>query len=190
MIVIGITGTNGAGKGTVVDFLIGEKGFGHYSVRDYLLKIIKGKGLPANRDSMISLANELRKNHSSSYIIDQLYELAKRNNQNCVIESIRTPGEVTSLRRKGDFFLIAVDADPKIRYQRVKIRNSETDHISYNTFLENEMEEMNSTDSDKQNISECIKKADFNLTNNGSIHELHQQLEELFRNKIIKLENQ
>ena len=37
--IIGITGTLGAGKGTVVDFLK-EKGFRHFSVRDYLIKIL------------------------------------------------------------------------------------------------------------------------------------------------------
>ncbi len=189
MIIIGITGTNGAGKGTVVDFLIQERGFVHYSVRDYLLKIIEERGLPENRDSMISVANELRKNHSSSYIVDQLYDKAKKNKENCIIESIRTPGEIASLRKKGDFILLSIDANPEIRYQRVKIRNSETDHISFNVFLENERKEMTSANPDKQNIAACIKEADYSITNNGSIQGLQLQLEELFRNKIIKIED-
>ena len=33
MIIIGITGTLGAGKGTIVDYLVKQKGFVHYSVR-------------------------------------------------------------------------------------------------------------------------------------------------------------
>ena len=35
MIVIGITGTLGAGKGTIVNYLIEEEGFDHYSVRGF-----------------------------------------------------------------------------------------------------------------------------------------------------------
>ena len=36
MITIGITGTLGAGKGTIVEYLQKEKGFSHYSVRAFL----------------------------------------------------------------------------------------------------------------------------------------------------------
>ena len=38
MIIIGITGTIGAGKGTIVELLI-KKGFKHYSVRDFLAAV-------------------------------------------------------------------------------------------------------------------------------------------------------
>jgi dephospho-CoA kinase len=31
--IIGITGTDGAGKGAVVDYLVAQKGFTHYSGR-------------------------------------------------------------------------------------------------------------------------------------------------------------
>jgi dephospho-CoA kinase len=40
--IIGITGTLGAGKGKIVEFLK-EKGFEHYSVREYLTQEIKKK---------------------------------------------------------------------------------------------------------------------------------------------------
>ena len=41
MIIIGITGTLGAGKGTIVEYLVGKKGFKHYSVRELLSEIIR-----------------------------------------------------------------------------------------------------------------------------------------------------
>ena len=41
MIVIGITGTIGAGKGTIVEYLVEKKGFLHFSVREFLLKKIR-----------------------------------------------------------------------------------------------------------------------------------------------------
>ena len=118
MIIIGITGTLGAGKGTIVEYLVSEKGFAHYSVRSFLLEKIREQGLPENRDSMFNLANELRAIHGPSYVTDQLYNQALVAGENCVIESIRTPGEADSLRRNGNFFLLAVDAEQELRYQR------------------------------------------------------------------------
>jgi dephospho-CoA kinase len=177
MLIIGITGTLGAGKGTVVEYLTEHKQFNHYSVRAYLLEEIRRRKLPENRDSMVLVANDLRHKHSPSYVTDQLYFEALEMGQNCIIESIRTPGEITSLREKGDFFLFAVDADQEIRYQRIFDRKSETDHISFDTFLENEAREMTTTDPGKQNLQACIRQADFLLNNNGTRDDLFKQVE-------------
>ena len=110
MIIIGITGTLGAGKGTIVDYLVNQNNFNHYSVRDYLIREVEKRKLPVNRDSFVIVANDLRARHSPSYIVEELYQKALKSGQDCVIESIRTPGEVESLQKKGNFYLFAVDA--------------------------------------------------------------------------------
>jgi len=176
MIIIGITGTLGAGKGTIVDYLVHNKDFAHYSVREYLIKEISKRGLPVNRDNMVLVANELRAKHNPSHIVEQLYRTALQNQKNCVIESIRTPGEAEMLKSKGDFYLIAVDADAELRYKRIVLRASETDHVSFETFIANEEREMTSKDTNKQNLKKCIEMADHVLFNNGSIEELYTKL--------------
>ena len=179
MIILGITGTLGAGKGTIVDYLVAEKGFSHYSVRAWLLQKVRTAGLPENRDSLFNVANELRAQYGPSDVTDQLYEIAVASGKDCVIESIRTPGEIDSLRKKGNFYLLAIDADPKIRFERIVLRQSETDKISYQTFLENEAREMTTTDPAKQNLRRCIEMTDFTIRNDGSRKELTDQLEKI-----------
>lgn len=176
MLIIGITGTLGAGKGTLVEYLVEKKGFTHFSVRAFLLEEIRRLGMPENRDSMFNLANEMRALHGPSYVTDQLYYRALESGANCVIESIRTPGEITSLREKGSFYLFAVDADPRIRYDRIRIRQSETDSISFETFLENEEREMSTSDPNRQNLKECIRQADFVFNNNATREDLYIHL--------------
>lgn len=181
MKIVGITGTLGAGKGTVVDYLVNHFGFKHYSVRGFLREEAERRGYTdINRDTFTQLANELRANHSPSYIVDEIYRQAAENKQNAIIESIRTPGEVASLKAKGEFVLLAVDADPKIRYDRVVIRGSETDKISFERFLEDEKREMTTSDPNKQNLAACIAQADFRLVNDGDWNALYKQIDEIF----------
>jgi len=178
MKIIGITGTLGAGKGTIVEYLVEQKEYKHFSVRGFIAEEIKARNLPLNRDSMVVVANDLRENNSPSYITDQLYIKAKESGKDCVIESIRTPGEINSLREKGDFYLFAVDADPKKRYERIRQRGSETDMISFETFIENEKREMISDDPNKQNLKRCIEVADVCFLNDGDIPDLYRQVEQ------------
>ena len=177
MKIIGITGTLGAGKGTIVDYLVEHYGYRHYSVRGYLIEEAQRRGMELNRDTFVVVANDLRATHCPSYIIDQLYLQAAENGENAIIESVRTPGEVESLLQQEHFLLFGVDADPKIRYERVVLRGSETDHISYETFLENEAREMASTDPNHQNIGRCMQMADHVFMNNGDFEDLYQQVE-------------
>lgn len=181
MNIIGITGTLGAGKGTIVEYLKSHYGFRHYSVRSYLIAEAGRRGLPLDRDTFVFVANDLRARHSASFITDELYCRALADGGNAVIESIRTPGEVLSLRKNVDFILLAIDADPEIRYRRVIERNSETDHVSFDTFIQNERREMTSIDPNHQNIAECMRMADYVLQNNGDFIHLYRRIDDIMQ---------
>jgi len=174
--IIGITGTLGAGKGTVADYLL-KKGFKHYSVRDFLIEEVLKRNLNPVRENMVSVANELRAQHGPAYLVEQLYLRAKSEGGDCVIESIRCPGEVEALKGKEDFILFAVDADIETRYARIVGRESTTDQISFDEFIRQEEREMASSDPNKQNIRKCIEMADYSFKNDWTIEELHKKVE-------------
>lgn len=179
-IIIGITGTLGAGKGTIVNYLK-QKGFKHYSVREFLIKEIKKRNMAVNRDSMVIVANDLREKHSAGYIMQELYNQAKEAGGNCIIESIRTVGEVEQLRTKNNFYLLAIDAPIKLRYKRIVKRNSETDKLSFEEFIANEKREMESEDPSKQNLAKCIEMADYMLDNSKAFKDLYKQVDKTLK---------
>jgi dephospho-CoA kinase len=185
MIIIGITGTLGAGKGTVVEYLQ-QKGFRHYSARDLLVKEIVKRGLTVDRDCMVVVANELRSKNSPNYLAEELYREAATSGENAVIESLRTEGEVNALRQKGGFYLIAVDADTRSRYDRIIARGSETDKISFEEFLRHEKREMYSADPNQQNLAKCAEMADHQIFNNGTREQLYTEIDEVLKNMPIQ----
>lgn len=177
--IIWITGTLWAWKWTIVDYLIKNKWFVHFSVRAFLIQEIEKRWMPVDRDSMVIVANDLRAKYWPSYIVEELYKQAKATGKNCIIESIRAEWEALALKWKEKFFLFSIDADPKIRYDRVVVRWSETDHISYQEFLENEKREMQNDDPTKQNLSKCMALSDHIFTNNGTLEELNTQIKQV-----------
>ena len=176
--IIGVTGTNAAGKGTVVDFLK-QKGFNHYSVRDFLTQELLKRNLPTDRPHMQDIANELRTQNGPAFIVEQLYQQALQKGENAIIESFRCPGEVDAMRKLPQFILLAIDADPKIRYTRASSRNSTTDNVTFEKFIEEEKKEMTSTDPFKQNLSKCAEMADIFLLNEGTIKEFEEKLSKM-----------
>jgi dephospho-CoA kinase len=176
MKIIGITGTIGAGKTTIVNYLCEKKGFKYFSVREYLICELKKRDLEINRDNMRNLGNELRENFGPSYIVEQLYEKAINSKNNVVIESIRCPGEVFKLKEKKDFVLLSVDCDIKERFLRIKKRKTKTDFIDFETFEKQEKKEFENSDPNKQNLKKCIDLSDFKIDNNGSFNELYEQI--------------
>ncbi len=178
--IIGITGTMASGKGTISKYLEEKYSFKHLSVRNYLVKRLKKQKKEINRNNMVQLANKLRSQYGSDYIVKELYKEAL-NYPNTIIESIRTVGEVLSLRDKPDFFLLATDAPLEVRYERSLKRNSVTDNISFEKFIEEENREMDCNDVNKQNLRKCINLADTVIENNGSIKDLEEKIDNLLK---------
>ena len=169
----------------MAEYLVKEKNFYHLSARDFITEEIVRRGILINRENMINVGNEWRAKYGTSYIAEKLFEKAKEMNKNCVIESIRNVGEVEALRKKGKFYLIAVDAAAEVRFKRIKDRDNETDAVSYEEFLENEKKEAVATDPTKVNLFKCLELADFVIKNDKDVNNLYQRIEEIF-NEIKK----
>lgn len=178
-ILIGITGTDGAGKGTVVKYLVAYKGFVHYSARALLIERLAARGQELTRANMRLIANELRGECGNDYLVTHyLARRAEEKPERCIIESIRTVGEAETLKQNGGI-LIAVDADQTVRYARVQERRSETDRVSFEQFAAHEALEANDPDPHGMQKPKVIAMADYVIMNNGPVAELEDTVERL-----------
>jgi dephospho-CoA kinase len=181
--IIGLTGSFGAGKGWVADYLVTQKNFAHFSARTFIIAEITKRKMPINRDSMIEVANDLRKKNGPTYIFEQLVAMAKEHGGNCVVESIRAVAEAEYFKELGGIVL-GIDADPEVRYQRILKRGSETDTVTFEEWRQQEIRESNPDDPTKQDIFGALAESNEVIKNNGDEDELRHNID-IFLSKYL-----
>lgn len=173
--IIGVTGTLGAGKTTVAKYLE-TKGFVHYSVRAFITEEIHRRQLTVDRDTLVNVGNELRLEYGPDYIIRTIIDIAKERNERAVIESIRAVSEATYLIAAGGI-LVSLDGDQKLRYERVIESSSQIVPVSFEQFVAQENRELHSSDVNKQSLQDVMLLAQFHINNSGSEALLHKEID-------------
>jgi len=171
---IGLTGTNAAGKGEVASFYR-KKGYDYISLSDIIREELRNRSLPASRENLIAVGNELREKSGPDILARRA---AARISGKTIIDSIRHPVEIEYLRSLGSFILLAVDAPVEIRFERAKKRGRDESASTLEEFIEQENREKGSGGNNQQ-LDRCLALADLMIINDGSLEELQQKLEKL-----------
>lgn len=175
--ILGLTGKNGAGKGEIAKVLQ-EAGFVYHSLSDVLREELKKQGKEITRKNLTEFANELRAAKGGgclAFFISQRLEP----DHNYIIDSIRHPEEVEVLRRCNHFYLLEVEADPKIRFERIRLRAREADTLSYEKFVGQEALEAQGKKPTDQQLNRTVEMADATVENNGTLEELAQKTRQI-----------
>lgn len=172
IMIIGLVGKNGSGKGEVANFLT-SIGFIYHSLSDIVREQLKNRDLEITRENLIEIGTEMRRQFGPSVLAERVLEKLDPD-KNYVIDSIRNPFEAKALKKKSNFRLVNVVADEQIRFERVKARNRENDPQTLEEFRRLESAEMTRDDPSRQQLSATEELADVDLENNGTIRELHE----------------
>lgn len=177
--IIGLTGTNGAGKGTIGEILK-SKGFVYHSLSDVLREELAKRDIEPKRDNLVVVGNELRLNYGNRVLAKRILEKIKNNKEeNVIVDSIRNPDEVEELKQEKDFMLIAADAPIEVRYKRIKARGRVGDTtLTFEDFRDQDEREMVG-ESASQQIRKCMEMADHLIVNDGTIEDLKKKIEEI-----------
>ncbi len=194
--IIGITGQNKSGKGTVAGILEEEHGFIAISLSDFLRYDLKTAGMPITRKNLQKVGNSLRKVYGTSYLarraIARIEEIRLMDSKNkFVIESIRNPGEAEFLKEHGAA-IWDIRADKLMRYKRMMANRRMTeskgdnDPANYKEFLECEEKENNPDTEYALQVSEVEKYANAVIKNEGSVELLRRKVRKALTDHIRK----
>lgn len=184
--IIGLTGKNASGKGEVAEILK-KKGFIYYSLSDIIRDEIINRSQTITRENLIKFGNMLREKFGPSVLAQRITKKLSPS-VNYVIDSIRNPFEIQSLRNLPGFMLINIQADPQTRFKRIKERKRENDPKTYKDFIDFEEREINNRSSTMQQLDECEKMADHIIYNNSTKANLEKEIVKLIKENIHKEE--
>jgi dephospho-CoA kinase len=146
--IIGIAGTNGAGKDTLGELLAERCGYKFVSVSDILREELTKQNIPHDREKLGQLSTKWAREHGPGVLsvktIESYVAIEKAEGyKGLVIGSIRRPAEAHAIQDEGGCVLW-VDADRQTRYRRLQsnARGRITDILSFEDWSAEEDREM------------------------------------------------
>jgi len=187
--IIGIVGQIGSGKDTATSFLEKE-GFVNFSLSDQIrIELRKGGNLDFTRKDIQDLGDELRAENGDDYWARRAWEEAITSGQEkLIISSIRHPAEAEFLKNQTNFYLLAVIADQRLRFERKlelarrkpdSTRSDDQDILTWEEFKKADDREVKVQKEHSQQVSNVVALADFVIENNGTIKELEQKIHQI-----------
>ena len=178
--IIGLAGTNGAGKDSVGALLADRYGYFFYSLTELMREECRRRGIPITRENTRTISAQWRRESGSlAILIDRSMEVFEQAGgftkyKGFVMSSLRNPGEVDRLHELGGS-LLWIDADPRLRYDRIQ-KNAASrgrageDDKTFEQFQQEEYDEMHppaGADAAVLNTAAVKDRADIFVTNDG-----------------------
>ncbi len=182
---IGLSGTNGAGKDAIGEILAEKCNYVFFSVTELLRDEARRRGLSVERENLRMISAEWRRDGGLGVLVDkalQAYQPLQDSTEGLVIASLRNPGEADRIHQLGGI-VVWVDADPQLRYDRIQANaasrgRAEEDNRTFEQFLADEAAEMRSSgDAATLNMGAVKDRSDMTLLNEGNdLADLEQRI--------------
>jgi dephospho-CoA kinase len=176
-IVIGISGTLCSGKGVIAEILR-LKGCDVTTLGAIVRESLNSQGLEATREAQQDEGNRLRKEFGGQVLAERALAKYIRNPAPLVIDGIRNVAEIEYLEKNSKFFLIGIDAPFELRFGRSNRRNRDPKLGDYDKFKAEDARDQGLNEpSTGQQVGECMKRANFTITNDEEFMRLeHSKL--------------
>jgi adenylate kinase family enzyme len=206
---IGATGLPGVGKGEFVENLqaiLHKMGIETYrfSLSEALRDTVRKQGLTIERPVLHRVANELRAAHGAGIlatmvidmIADRLAEVDSQTKAVVIIDGIRTPDEVLTLRHRyqSRFTLVGLVAPLNMLVSRIVARrraDESADTISHEQAIREMLikESGEGEPAHGHSIARCIEMADWRIQNIGTLNDLVVKTEDFIKQAVLISDN-
>jgi len=176
-VIIGLAGEISSGKGSVAKYAKEKYNAKIYRFSDIFRNILDTLGLEHSRKNMSDLSLTLRKTFGEDVLDKALTEEIKKSESNVVVvDGVRRIDDIKYLKKMPKFILVFVETKIGNRYKRI-VKRKENPDDQNKTFEEFRDDSQRNAE---LKISSLKKYADKIINNDGTLEELHKQIDNIF----------
>ena len=175
-IIIGFTGLMASGKDAAKKYLEEKYGAKSFRFSTIMRDILNRINVEISRPNLSAVSLCLRQTFGEDLFAKVLASDAENSEAKIVVvDGVRRLADIIHLSKLSGFHLIAIEADPKIRHERLVKRgeNIGESEKTYEQFLADHQTETELT------IPEVMSKADFIISNDGDFASLYSQIDKI-----------
>jgi len=175
-IIFGLVGPLASGKGTVKQYLIKKYNAEDCKFSTVLRDVLKRISIPVTRENLQNISTVLRETFGEDLLSKSIAkDVSDMEASMIVIDGVRRPSDIKYLTELPNFVLVKIDASPKVRYERLVLRNENggDDKKTYEQFLKDHQAEADRL------VPEVMASAKWSINNDGSFDDLYKQIDEI-----------
>ena len=176
--ILGLVGEIASGKDTIAEYLVKNYGATTVSFSQPLRDIADRIYLEQSRKNLAALGKVLRAEFGQDILSKAIAQEVKQATSSIVVlPNVRLESDLKHLINEPNFILIAVEADQKIRYERLTKRRQNTDDAgkTWEEFLADSQLET------EIHIRDLAQKALHKIDNNHGFVSLFEQIEQIIQ---------
>lgn len=175
-VILGFVGPIAAGKGASCEYLVKKHRAGYHRFSTILRDIVDRLHLQQERDTLQKISTILRGNFGDDVLAKTLALDVKQDlNELVVVDGVRRLPDIKYLTNLPHFYLVAINAEEKTRYERMRKRDENPGETT-KTFAEFKVDGKQESEWQVENV---MQQAIFVIDNNGSFEALHQQIDDI-----------
>jgi len=176
---VGVTGMSGSGKATFRQ-IAETMGFSTVVMGDEVREEAKRRNLEPTPENLGIIMLELREEEGPAAVAKRcIPKIEKARSNIVVVDGVRSLAEVEEFKTHfKDFALIAVNASPKTRFQRLFHRERSDAPRDWQTFVKRDLRELN------VGLGAVIALADYMVVNEGTKEQIRQKAREVLEDAI------
>jgi len=180
--IIAIVGKIGVGKDEAAKYLSTKLNWPIFQISAPLKDEVKKRGLELNRENIQKIGVEFAQNYGDDYIA----RLALKScDKNLIVSGPRQLGQISFFKKNTQFVMINITAKDRLRFERVRKRNSVNEASTLEEFIKDEIKKDSS--GPVQRVEDCIKLADYRVDNESTLEKLFKKLDKILEKEGISV---
>ena len=173
-IILGLVGPIASGKGAFCQYFKSRHQAEILRFSTVLRDVLDRFYIEQSRENMQALSSALRQIFGDDLLAKTMADdVAKSPAKIIVLDGIRRLPDIKYLKESPNFHLVEITADQQVRFERIISRKENTDDAK-KTFAEFQNDEKQEAE---LQIKEVAQAAKFHILNNGTIENLHDQID-------------